>query len=315
MQAVPRLLEHLRQESSKVIVGQEEFRDQCLATLLCRGHALLEGVPGVAKTLLVKTLARILGLEFQRVQCTSDLMPADIIGTNVLNMATSAFNLHKGPVFTDMLLVDEVNRMPPRTQAALLECMEEYQVTIDGVRHQLPTEFSVFATQNPVEFEGTYPLPEAQLDRFLLKIRVPYPAADHEVQILANVHQGFEARNIDSMGLTTLPPDLLAQAQAEVKSVKVEPALFQYIVQIARRTRDWPSLSLGASPRAAISLMVIARAMAAMDARDYIIPDDVKTAALPVLRHRVVLKPEADLEGLTSDLIISDILKAVEVPK
>jgi MoxR-like ATPase len=315
MQAVPQLLEHLRQESSKVIVGQEEFRDQCLATLLCRGHALLEGVPGVAKTLLVKTLARILGLEFQRVQCTSDLMPADIIGTNVLNMATSAFSLHKGPVFTDMLLVDEVNRMPPRTQAALLECMEEYQVTIDGVRHQLPAEFSVFATQNPVEFEGTYPLPEAQLDRFLLKIRVPYPAADHEVQILANVQQGFEARDIDSMGLTPLPPDLLAQAQAEVKSVKVEPALFQYIVQIARRTRDWPSLSLGASPRAAISLMVVARAMAAMDARDYIIPDDVKTAAPPVLRHRVVLKPEADLEGLTSDLIIADILKAVEVPK
>jgi MoxR-like ATPase len=315
MQAVPQLLEHLRQESSKVIVGQEEFRDQCLATLLCRGHALLEGVPGVAKTLLVKTLARILGLEFQRVQCTSDLMPADIIGTNVLNMATSAFSLHKGPVFTDMLLVDEVNRMPPRTQAALLECMEEYQVTIDGVRHQLPAEFSVFATQNPVEFEGTYPLPEAQLDRFLLKIRVLYPAADHEVQILANVQQGFEARDIDSMGLTPLPPDLLAQAQAEVKSVKVEPALFQYIVQIARRTRDWPSLSLGASPRAAISLMVVARAMAAMDARDYIIPDDVKTAAPPVLRHRVVLKPEADLEGLTSDLIIADILKAVEVPK
>lgn len=187
MQAVPQLLEHLRQESNKVIVGQEEFRDQCLATLLCRGHALLEGVPGVAKTLLVKTLSRILGLEFQRVQCTSDLMPADIIGTNVLNMATSAFNLHKGPVFTDLLLVDEVNRMPPRTQAALLECMEEYQVTIDGVRHQLPASFSVFATQNPVEFEGTYPLPEAQLDRFLLKIRVPYPAANDEVQILSNV--------------------------------------------------------------------------------------------------------------------------------
>ena len=315
MQAVPQLLEHLRLESSKVIVGQEEFRDQCLATLLCRGHALLEGVPGVAKTLMVKTLARILGLEFERVQCTSDLMPADIIGTNVLNMATSAFSLHKGPVFTDMLLVDEVNRMPPRTQAALLECMEEYQVTIDGVRHQLPAEFSVFATQNPVEFEGTYPLPEAQLDRFLLKIRVPYPAADHEVQILANVQQGFEARDLESVGLRPLPPELLAQAQAEVKLVKVEPALFQYIVQIARRTRDWPSLSLGASPRAAISLMVVARAVAALDARDYIIPDDVKTAAPPVLRHRVVLKPEADLEGLTSDLIIADILKAVEVPK
>ena len=315
MQAVPQLLEHLRQESNKVIVGQEEFRDQCLATLLCRGHALLEGVPGVAKTLLVKTLSRILALDFQRVQCTSDLMPADIIGTNVLNMATSAFNLHKGPVFTDLLLVDEVNRMPPRTQAALLECMEEYQVTIDGVRHQLPASFSVFATQNPVEFEGTYPLPEAQLDRFLLKIRVPYPAANDEVQILSNVQNGFEAREIDSMGLTPLPPGLLTQAQQEVKAIKVEPALFTYIVQVARRTRDWPSLSLGASPRAAISLMVVARALAAMDARDYIIPDDVKQAAPPVLRHRVVLKPEADLEGLTADLIIADVLKAVEVPK
>jgi MoxR-like ATPase len=315
MQAVRQLLEHLRQESSKIIVGQEEFRDQCLATLLCRGHALLEGVPGVAKTLLVKTLSRILGLDFQRVQCTSDLMPADIIGTNVLNLSTSAFNLHKGPVFTDLLLVDEVNRMPPRTQAALLECMEEYQVTIDGVRHQLPGSFSVFATQNPVEFEGTYPLPEAQLDRFLLKIRVPYPAANDEVQILSNVQNGFEAREIDSMGLTALPTGLLAQAQQEVKSVKVEPALFTYIVQIARRTRDWPSLSLGASPRAAISLMVVARAVAAMDARNYIIPDDVKQAAPPVLRHRVVLKPEADLEGLTADLIITDLLKAVEVPK
>jgi len=315
MQAVPQLLEHLRQQLSKVIVGQEEFRDQCLATLLCRGHALLEGVPGVAKTLLVKTLSRILGLEFQRVQCTSDLMPADIIGTNVLNMATSAFKLHKGPVFTDLLLVDEVNRMPPRTQAALLECMEEYQVTIDGVRHQLPSSFSVFATQNPVEFEGTYPLPEAQLDRFLLKIRVPYPAANDEVQILSNVQNGFEAREIDSIGLTPLPPGLLTQAQQEVKIVKVEPALFTYIVQVARRTRDWPSLSLGASPRAAISLMVVARAIAAMDARDYIIPADVKQAAPPVLRHRVVLKPEADLEGLTADLIITDVLKAVEVPK
>jgi MoxR-like ATPase len=315
MQAVPQLLDHLRQESGKVIVGQKEFRDHCLITLLCRNHALLEGVPGVAKTLLVKTLSRILGLEFQRVQCTSDLMPADIIGTNILNMATSSFNLHKGPVFTDLLLVDEINRMPPRTQAALLECMEEYQVTIDGTRYQLPAEFSVFATQNPIEFEGTYPLPEAQLDRFLLKIRVAYPAANDEVQMLTNVQNGFEARDLDSMGLVTLPAGLLAEAQRDVKSVRVEPALFNYIVQIARRTRDWPSLSLGASPRAAISLMVVARAIAAMDARDYVIPDDVKAAAPPVLRHRVVLKPEADLEGLTADLIIADVLRAVEVPK
>ena len=315
MEAVPQLLDHLRQQTGKVIVGQTEFRDQCLITLLCRSHALLEGVPGVAKTLVVKTLSRILGLEFQRVQCTSDLMPADVVGTNILNMATSNFNLHKGPVFTDLLLVDEINRMPPRTQAALLECMEEYQVTIDGTRYQLPAEFSVFATQNPVEFEGTYPLPEAQLDRFLLKIRVGYPTATDEIQILANVQNGFEARDIDSMGLEKLPPRLLMHAQQEVKAVKVEPALFSYIVQIARRTRDWPSLSLGASPRAAISVMIVARAMAALDARDYVIPDDVKAAAPPVLRHRVVLKPEADLEGLTADLIITDVLRAVEVPK
>jgi len=315
MQAVPQLLDHLRQQTGKVIVGLTEFRDQCLITLLCRSHALLEGVPGVAKTLVVKTLSRILGLEFQRVQCTSDLMPADIVGTNILNMATSDFSLHKGPVFTDLLLVDEINRMPPRTQAALLECMEEYQVTIDGTRYQLPAEFSVFATQNPVEFEGTYPLPEAQLDRFLLKIRVGYPTATDEIQILANVQNGFEARDIDSMGLETLPPGLLMHAQQEVKAVKVEPALFSYIVQIARRTRDWPSLSLGASPRAAISVMIVARAIAALDTRDYVIPDDVKAAAPPVLRHRVVLKPEADLEGLTADLIITDVLRAVEVPK
>jgi len=315
MEAVPQLLDHLRQQTSKVIVGQTEFRDQCLITLLCRSHALLEGVPGVAKTLVVKTLSLILGLEFQRVRCTSDLMPADIVGTNILNMATSDFNLHKGPVFTDLLLVDEINRMPPRTQAALLECMEEYQVTIDGTRYQLPAEFSVFATQNPVEFEGTYPLPEAQLDRFLLKIRVGYPTATDEIQILANVQNGFEARDIDSMGLEKLPPRLLMHAQQEVKAVKVEPALFSYIVQIARRTRDWPSLSLGASPRAAISVMIVARAIAALDARDYVIPDDVKAAAPPVLRHRVVLKPEADLEGLTADLIITDVLRAVEVPK
>ncbi len=315
MEAVPQLLDQLRQQVGKVVVGQEEFRDHCLVTLLCRSHALLEGVPGVAKTLLVKTLSRILGLEFQRVQCTSDLMPADIIGTNILNMATSTFNLHKGPVFTDLLLVDEINRMPPRTQAALLECMEEYQVTIDGTRYQLPAEFSVFATQNPIEFEGTYPLPEAQLDRFLLKIRVAYPAAKDEVQMLTNVQNGFEARDLDNMGLMPLPTGLLAAAQQEVKAVKVEPALFNYIVQIARRTRDWPSLSLGASPRAAISLMVVARAIAAMDARDYVIPDDVKAAAPPVLRHRLVLKPEADLEGLSADLIVADVLRAVEVPK
>ena len=315
MIAIPQLVQHVRNEMSKVVVGQEELRDQCLINLLCQGHALLEGVPGIAKTLAVKTLARLMGLDFHRVQCTSDLMPADIVGTNVLNMANSTFQLHQGPVFTDLLLVDEVNRMPPRTQAALLECMEEHQVTIDGKRYQLSPFFAVFATQNPVEFEGTYPLPEAQLDRFLLKIRVSYPSAADEVKLLTNVQAGFEPRELDKMDLTPVAPGLLQQAQHELKAITVQEALFQYIVQIARRTREWPALSLGASPRAAISLMAVSKARAAMDGRDYIIPDDVKQAVPSVLRHRIMLKPEADLEGITPEQVLQDVVKAVEVPK
>jgi MoxR-like ATPase len=315
MEAVRQVVNHLRQEMGKVIVGQQGFCDQCVIALLCRGHALLEGVPGVAKTLVVKTLSRLLRLKFQRVQCTPDLMPADIIGTNVLNMATGTFNLHQGPVFSDLLLVDEVNRMPPRTQAGLLECMEEYQATIDGERYQLSSVFTVFATQNPVEFEGTYPLPEAQIDRFLLKVKVEYPEADKEILLLSNVQNGFDARDLDSLGLATLDADMLIRAQKEVKMVKVENTLFEYIVQIVRRTRDWPSLSLGASPRAAICLMLVAKALAALDGRDYLIPDDVKAAGPPVLRHRLLVKPEADLEGITADHVVAEVLRAVEVPK
>jgi MoxR-like ATPase len=242
-------------------------------------------------------------------------MPADIVGTNILNMATSAFQLHQGPVFTDLLLVDEVNRMPPRTQAALLECMEEHQVTIDGKGYQLSQFFTVFATQNPVEFEGTYPLPEAQLDRFLLKLQVPYPPMQDEVRLLANVQNGFESRELDRMDLKPIDPGLLEQAQQELKSITIEEALFGYIVQIARRTREWPSLSLGASPRAAVSLMAVSKAIAAIDGRDYVIPDDVKAAVRPVLRHRIILKPEADLEGITPDQVLREVLRAIEVPK
>ncbi len=315
MNAVPELVRHIREEMGKVVVGQDELRNQCVVALLCRGHVLLEGVPGIAKTLTVKALSRLMGLGFQRVQCTSDLMPADIVGTNILNMATSAFQLHQGPVFTDLLLVDEVNRMPPRTQAALLECMEEHQVTIDGKTYPLSQFFTVFATQNPIEFEGTYPLPEAQLDRFLLKLRVTYPSVHEEVQLLANVQNGFESRELEKMNLILIAPGLLEQAQQEVKSVTVEEALFSYIVQIVRRTRDWPSLSLGASPRAAVSLMAVSKAFAAMDGRDYVIPDDVKVSARPVLRHRIMLRPEADLEGITPDQVLEDVLRAVEVPK
>ena len=310
-----RLLEHGRNELKKVIVGQEELVNQCLLTILCGGHALLEGVPGIAKTLVIKCFARLFQLEFRRVQCTSDLMPADIIGSNVLNLATSTFSLHRGPLFTDMLLADEVNRMPPRTQAALLEAMEERQITIDGAPNQLSQYFTVFATQNPIEFEGTYPLPEAQLDRFLMKIKVTYPEAEQEVSILKNVHEGFDPHNLDAAQIAPIPTEALAEARAEVRGSRVEPALFQYIVEIVRRTRDWPALSLGASPRAAISLMNVAKAVAALEDRDYIIPDDVKQAVLPVLHHRVMIKPEAELEGLQSDQVLTEVLSSVEVPK
>ncbi len=316
MNAVPELVRHLREEMGKVVVGQDELRSQCVIALLCRGHVLLEGVPGIAKTLTVKALSRLMGLGFQRVQCTSDLMPADIVGTNILNMASSTFQLHPGPVFTDLLLVDEVNRMPPRTQAALLECMEEHQVTIDGKTYPLPPFFTVFATQNPIEFEGTYPLPEAQLDRFLLKLRVTYPAVADEVQLLANVQNGFESREIgeDESGSDSCRV-VGAGAAGSARSITVQEALFSYIVQIVRRTRDWPSLSLGASPRAAVSLMAVSKAFAAMDGRDYVIPDDVKASARPVLRHRIMLRPEADLEGITPDQVLEEVLRAVEVPK
>jgi MoxR-like ATPase len=317
MSTLEQITGQARRELARVIVGQAEMVDLLLLTIVCGGHALLEGVPGLAKTLAVRALANIMRLQFQRVQCTPDLMPADIVGANVFNMATSAFTLHQGPVFTDLLLVDEINRMPPRTQAALLEAMEERQVTIDGTSHRLSPAFTAFATQNPVEFEGTYPLPEAELDRFLVKIRLGYPdrAAGEEEAILERHHRGFDARAIDDLTLQPLDLDELAAAKREVQSVAVEAPLFTYIAAIARRSREWPSLTLGVSPRGAIHLMQLAKAMAAMDGRAFLLPDDVKRAAPPVFRHRLILKPEADLEGLTSDQITADILAAVEVPK
>ncbi len=309
------LAARLGTEMAKAIVGQEAALRELLVVLLCGGHALLEGVPGIAKTLAAKTLARVCGLEFQRVQCTPDLMPADILGTNVYNLTAGTFSLHRGPVFTDLLLVDEVNRVPPRTQSALLECMEERQVTIDGTRHPLSRFFTVFATQNPVEFEGTYPLPEAQLDRFLLKIRIDYPGAEQELEILNRYQAGFDAHELERLDLRPIDPGQLAGARAEVQAVRVEPGLLGYISAIVRRTREWPALSLGASPRATVNLMQAAKALAAMDGRDYLIPDDVKAAAPPVLRHRLLVKPEADLEGITTDRVVSEVLNEIEVPK
>jgi MoxR-like ATPase len=315
MEAAPNLARHVLTELGKVVIGQEPLKRGCVIALLCEGHALVEGVPGLAKTLAVKALARLLGLEYQRVQCTADLMPADVIGTNVVNLATGGFVFHRGPVFTDLLLVDEINRMPPRTQAALLECMEERQVTVDGVRHDLASFFSVFATQNPVEFEGTYPLPEAQLDRFLLKISVPYPDAADEARILSRAQHGFDARYLGAVQLAGIDPVMLSEARRDVRSVNVEESLFAYIVQLVRETREWPAIALGASPRAALNLMLVSKALAAIDGRSYVVPDDVKDAALPVLRHRLVLKPEADLEGVTADQTVRDIIRSVEIPQ
>ena len=315
LRATGELIAHARGELGRVISGQNAAIEEVLMAILCQGHALLEGVPGIAKTLMVKALGRLLGLGFQRVQATPDLMPADILGTSVLRPGSDSFTFHAGPVFTDLLLVDEINRMPPRTQAALLECMEERQVTSDGVRRPLPGWFTVFATQNPVDFEGTYPLPEAQLDRFLLKIRVPYPSEQDELQILQRHHGGTGAGLLEDAAIRPIPEGLLSAARSEVRAIRIEPELYGYILSIARRTREWPTLLLGASPRAALSVMLVAQAVAAFERRDYLVPDDVKRAVVPVLRHRVMLKPEAELEGFDADRVLADVVAGVPVPR
>lgn len=310
-----KLLAHARAQLGRVIAGQTEVIDEALMALLCQGHILLEGVPGIAKTLIVKALGRLLGLSFHRVQATPDLMPADILGTTILLQGSSTFTFHAGPVFTDLLLVDEINRMPPRTQAALLECMEERQVTTDGVVRPLPDNFTVFATQNPIDFEGTYPLPEAQLDRFLLKTRVDYPAESDERQILELHLAASGSLLLDAAHIEVIPEGLLAAARREVQAIRIEAELLTYILALVRRTREWPTLTLGASPRAALSLMRVAQAVAALEDRSYLVPDDVKRALTPVLRHRVRLKPEAELEGFEPDRILADIVAAVPVPR
>ncbi|HTW61698.1 MAG TPA: MoxR family ATPase [Terracidiphilus sp.] len=313
--ATRQLLEKTRSELGRVIAGQEEVIGEAMVAVLAQGHALLEGVPGIAKTLIVKSIGRLLGLGFQRVQATPDLMPADILGTSIFRPGTDEFTFHKGPVFTDLLLVDEINRMPPRTQAALLECMEERQVTSDGVRRPLPPWFTVFATQNPVDFEGTYPLPEAQLDRFLLKIKVKYPSEAEERAMLKR-HQGASGAGLLEDGaIQPLAAALLARARDEIRAVRIETDVYDYILAIARRTREWPMLALGASPRAAICLLRVAQVFAAFEDRDYLVPDDVKRAALPALRHRILLKPEAELEGFEADRVLNDVLAAVAVPR
>jgi MoxR-like ATPase len=307
---------HIKNELRKVIVGQDGPIEQILVALLAEGHALIEGVPGTAKTLTIKTLSRILNAGFGRIQFTPDLMPSDITGTNVFNMASSTFSLRRGPVFTDLLLADEINRTPPKTQAALLEAMEERQVTIDGEAYALSPLFTVLATENPIEYEGTYPLPEAQLDRFLLKILLSYPSADEEHQVIARWDEGFNARRLDQVEITPLPEaDAISRARAEIRNMRVEPGVQRYIVDIIRRTRDHAAAHYGASPRAAVALLLCSKALSAIRGRDFTTPDDVRDVARPVLRHRLTLRAEAELDGATPDSVITDILQTAEVPR
>jgi MoxR-like ATPase len=303
-------------EIGTVVLGQDDVLRQMMIALLAGGHALLEGVPGTAKTLSIRALAMALELRFGRVQFTPDLMPTDLIGVNVLDELKRDFAFHPGPVFTDLLLADEINRAPAKTQAALLEAMQERQVTVDGVSRPLPAGFTVFASQNPVEYEGTYPLPEAQLDRFLLKIVVGYPAAEAERAILDRYVEGFSADRADSYGIRpVLGAGELLQLRQAVAAVHVEPGVRDYVTRIVRATREEPSLALGASPRAGVALFLASRAEAFLAGRDFVTPDDVKALALPVLRHRVVLTPEAEVEGQTVDQRLAGLLATIPAPR
>jgi MoxR-like ATPase len=309
-------LEALRAEIAKAVVGQDPAVTGLVVALLCRGHVLLEGVPGVAKTLLVRALAASLQLETKRVQFTPDLMPGDVTGSLVYDARTAEFSFRPGPVFTNLLLADEINRTPPKTQASLLEAMEERQVTIDGTPRPLPDPFLVAATQNPVEYEGTYPLPEAQLDRFLLKLVLPLPDRESEIDVITRHAEGFDPRDLNAAGLRPAAgPEDLEAARAAVAKTAVSPEVTGYIVDICRATRESPSLVLGVSPRGATALLATSRAWAWLTGRDYVIPDDVKALALPTLRHRVQLRPEAEMEGVTADSVITSILARVPVPR
>jgi len=310
------LSRRLREEADKVLVGLEEPFELLVVALLTGGHVLLEGVPGTAKTLMAKTVAHLVQAQFGRIQFTPDLMPSDILGTSVFDITSGQFNLKKGPIFTQILLADEINRAPAKTQSALLETMEERQVSLEGERHPLEPPFMVIATQNPIEYEGTYPLPEAQLDRFLFKILVPYAATNTEIEVLRRYHHGFDAHNISQAGIKpVLAGQGVAKAKEVIKQVIVEEGILTYIARIAQASRQSPDLTLGASIRAATHVLLAAKTYAALQSRDYVTPDDVKFVTPPVYRHRLLLKPEAEIEGLDADAVIQRLLSQVDVPR
>jgi len=310
-------LKLLRERLDTVVQGQEAVKEQLLVCLLAGGHVLLEGVPGTGKTLLALTLTRLLGCRFRRIQFTPDLMPADLLGTNVFNVKTQAFDFHPGPIFADLLLADEINRTPPRTQAALLECMQEAAATVDGVRYKISPAFTVLATQNPVEYEGTYPLPEAQRDRFLMKISLGYPSVEAEGKILEAYASG---QRLHDTAVAALEPvmtrdELVAARQGVAQGVRIDKAVQSYVLKLVAATRKDESVQIGAGPRASLALLETSRARAALQQRDFVTPDDVKALARGVLVHRVTLSPEAEMEGLVIDDLLKRLFETVEVPR
>jgi MoxR-like ATPase len=316
LQEIRSVAEAIRGEVRKAVVGQDEVIDLMLTSLLVGGHILLEGVPGTAKTLLTQAFSASLALQFGRIQFTPDLMPGDVLGTNLFNFQTNGFVLTKGPIFTQLLLADEINRSPPKTQAALLQAMNERVVTIDGTDHALGDAFMVVATQNPIEQQGTYPLPEAQLDRFLFKIVIGHPSRDEEREIVRRHGHRSAMPRVETLGLIAVADaGTLARMREAVAAIRVSDALLDYVVDVIRATREHSSLENGASTRAATMLTAGVRALAALDGRDFVIPDDVKRLALPALRHRVMLSPGAEIEGLTTDRVVGEILDQTPAPR